>query len=93
MIKALLTEKTLSLAKGVNQYTFLVTPGLTKDQIKGLVSNTFGVHVQSVQTRNVAGKAKKVGKKRKLTVGSHYKKAIVTLKNKEKIDLFEVEKK
>ncbi|MBI2590703.1 MAG: 50S ribosomal protein L23 [Candidatus Blackburnbacteria bacterium] len=92
-IKPLVTEKTLHVAKTDKQYTFLVEPGLGKHEIKKAVSETFDVHVVSVRTANVAGKQKRVGKKRKITYKSDLKKVVVTLPEKETISFFEVEKK
>ncbi|MBI4029054.1 MAG: 50S ribosomal protein L23 [Candidatus Blackburnbacteria bacterium] len=93
LIKPLVTEKTLGIAQAGNQYTFLVEPGLDKYDIKKLVSETFGVHVVTVRTANVAGKQKKFGKKRTAVFKSDLKKVVVTLPEKEKISFFEIEKK
>lgn len=85
-----LTEKSLEQAKNGN-YTFWVDRDLTKHQIKKLVSQVFGVNVVRVRTMNVTGETKKTltGRKREI---QPRKKAIVTLKEKEKIDLFEAKK-
>ncbi|OGM19451.1 50S ribosomal protein L23 [Candidatus Woesebacteria bacterium RIFCSPLOWO2_01_FULL_37_19] len=90
-LEPLITEKSLSASRN-GKYTFRVDKGLNKYQIAILIEKTFGVHVTSVRTLKQAGELKKTlsGRKRIIQPG---KKAIVTLKEKEKIDLFEESKK
>lgn len=85
-----LTEKSLEQAKKGN-YTFWVDRNFTKHQIKKLVGEVFGVNVVRVRTANIAGETKKTLAGVRRVVQSR-KKAIVTLKEKEKIDLFEEKK-
>jgi len=89
-LQAVFTEKSMNNAKNGN-YTFFVDRDLNKHQIKVLVNDTFDVHVESVRTINVAGERKKTVKG-KYRLIKRRKKAIVTLKEKEKIDLFEEKK-
>jgi large subunit ribosomal protein L23 len=91
LLKPVLTEKSLSEAKKGN-YTFWVGRGLTKNQIKRLVAEVFGVTVVNVRTINLRGEKKKTLRGR-IRIIKPRKKAIVTLKEKEKIDLFEEKKK
>lgn len=86
-LKPVVTEKSLSLAK-TGSYTFLVDNNLTKNQIKKAINEVFGVNVVTVKTINLPEEIKKnhMGKKRRI---KSKKKTIVTLKDKEKIDLFE----
>jgi len=87
----IITEKSMSLAsKG--KYTFEVGRELTKYGIKNLVETLFSVHVVSVKTLNSKMELKKTNSGRKKIIKA-VKKAIVTLKDKEKIDLFAEEKK
>lgn len=87
-IEPIITEKSMSNAeKGV--YTFRVEEKLDKFAIKHLVEQTFGVHVVSVRTMIQKGEKKRGFSKYSKQVPG-YKKAIVTLKKEEKIDLFEV---
>lgn len=90
MIKPIFTEKGLNEAKK-GKYSFYVDHGLNKHQIKERINELFGVHVVSVKTLNLKGRLKKDnrGKIRKIRAR---KKAIVTLKVKEKIDLFDSKK-
>lgn len=90
-LKPVLTEKSLDEAKNGN-YTFLVDNKLNKYQIRGLISEVFGVNVTRVRTMKVPGEIKKTpqGKNRIILP---QKKAVVTLTGKEKINLFETKKK
>lgn len=90
MIKPILTEKGLNDAKK-GKYGFYVDPKLSKFQIKKVLSDLFGVHVTSIKTANVKGLIKRDYKGMYRRV-SGKKKAIVTLKAKETIDLFETKK-
>ena len=81
-----LTEKGTLLSEKLNQYVFRVRPGANKLQIKRAVEQLFGKKVISVNTANYAGKATRertVARGRK----AHWKKAIVTLKEGDRIDL------
>lgn len=86
----ILTEKSLQEAKNRN-YTFLVEKNMDKGQIKKAVEDLFSVHVVRVRTVKKGGENKKNtrGYKRKVLP---VKKAIVSLKEKEEIDLFETKK-
>jgi large subunit ribosomal protein L23 len=89
-LKALLTEKSLEKAKN-GKYSFWVDKGLTKYQIKKLINETFGVNVIDVRTVNIKGEIKRTNRGSIKTIKPQ-KKAIVTLKEKEKIELFEEKK-
>lgn len=86
-----LTEKSLSEAQS-GKYSFWVDRGLSKDKIKVIIYELFGVNVVRVRTVNVSGQIKKNYRGRKRIIQPR-KKAIVTLREKEKIDLFEESKK
>jgi len=90
IIKPVLTEKTMEQAKR-GQYTFLVPVNLTKYKIKELVGKAYEVNVTNVSTQNKKGRVKMTLMRKKVSVRP-VKKAIVKLKDKEKIDLFESEK-
>lgn len=81
-----LTEKATLLTEKENKYTFQVSPAANKLQIKAAVEKLFGKKVESVNTCNYAGKKKR---ERRADYGRkpHWKKAIVTLKEGEKIEL------
>ena len=83
-----ITEKAMSNALGT-QYTFVVHPGATKTQIRHAIEAIFGVNVLNVYTVNVRGKQKNFARRGNRTSGkqSDFKKAIVTLKPGQKIEL------
>ena len=68
------------------QYTFLVHSSANKILIKEAIQNLFDVKVKKINTTNLPKKKKKVGK----YIGwkPNYKKAIVTLSDNDKINLF-----
>lgn len=89
-LKPLMTEKSLELAKdGV--YTFWVGINMTKSKIKELISEVFEVQVKSVKTINYKKRREKNYLGRFKTIKAK-KKAIVTLKGKDKIKLFDTKK-
>ncbi len=90
-LEPVITEKSMKLAEG-GKYTFRVDIGLNKYQIKNIIQEVFGVHVTDVKTIKESGEVKKNFRGR-IRVINPGKKAIVTLKEKEKIDLFETKKK
>jgi large subunit ribosomal protein L23 len=69
------------------QFVFRVSRDATKVEIKRAVEKMFEVHVSSVNTMNLMGKDRRVGR----SVGKRpdWKKAIVTLAEGETIDVFE----
>lgn len=81
-----LTEKATILSEQRNQYVFRVVPRATKPQIKRAIEFLFKKTVTAVNTSNYAGKKKR---ERRADFGRrpHWKKAIVTLAEGEKIDL------
>lgn len=86
IIKPLITEKSYSLV-GQNKYTFVVAPDANKTEIKKAVEDLFKVKVLKVNTMNVQGKLKRV--RHNTGYRSDYKKAIVTLRPGDKIEVFE----
>ena len=84
--KLLLTEKGTLLTEKENQYLFRVDPSANKIEIKNAVEKIFNVKVMKVNTMNRPGKHKRL---RSMSYGmtSAWKRAVVTLKEGEKIDL------
>ncbi|MEJ0062523.1 MAG: 50S ribosomal protein L23 [Alphaproteobacteria bacterium] len=68
-----------------SQVTFRVALGATKPQIKAAIEGLFKVEVKGVNTLRVKGKLKRF--KGRLGQRSDYKKAIVTLKEGQTIDM------
>lgn len=88
IIKAVrLTEKTNVQSSEVGQYTFEVFKGTTKGSIKAAVEKIFDVTVKRVNVINQIGKPRRNRKSGKTARGSGFKKAIVTLKQGDVIDL------
>ncbi|EFR43207.1 50S ribosomal protein L23 [Dialister micraerophilus] len=86
LIKPIVTEKSTALMEE-GKYTFQVPLNVTKIEIRQAVEQVFNVKVQAVNTMRYEGKMKRLGR----TQGrrSDWKKAIVTLKPGETIELFE----
>lgn len=82
-----ITEKSIEEAKKGN-YTFYFKVNFTKDQIRVVIERIFKVKVTKVRTMNYKGQVKKTYTGRKKVVKPK-KKVIVTLAQKDKIDLFE----
>ncbi|MFY9923321.1 MAG: 50S ribosomal protein L23 [Opitutaceae bacterium] len=82
----LLTEKANKQSAELGQYTFEVVKGATKHAIAEAVEATFKVTVRRVNTMNYRGKNKR-GRSGQPSTTSDYKKAIVTLKSGDKIEL------
>jgi large subunit ribosomal protein L23 len=89
IVRPLITEKSTDLA-AANKYIFEVDIRANKPQIKAAVETAFEVTVVEVNTMVMKGKPR--GNRRfgrKVTYGSDWKKAIVTLAADDKIELFE----
>lgn len=86
LIRPLITEKTTALME-TGKYVFMVAPTANKVEIAKAVAEVFKVKVESVNTVNVMGKVKRMG--RNLGKRSDYKKAIVKLAAGETIEFFE----
>lgn len=80
------TEKSTALSEKHNQYVFKVAVSATKQEIKHAVKTLFKKNVVRVNTMQVGGKLKR---ERSAHFGKRpdWKKAIVTLKAGEKIEL------
>ena len=85
--RALITEKGTVLRETRNQYHFEVDSAANKIEIKRAVETLFSVKVASVRTQQLHGKVRRQG--RFMGRRSDWKKAIVTLKPDQKIELFE----
>jgi large subunit ribosomal protein L23 len=84
--RPLVTEKNTSL-QTQGKYAFEVAREANKVQIKQAVEKGFKVTVTAVNIISVRGRERRVG--RRVVTGSSWKKAIVTLKTGEKIQIFE----
>jgi large subunit ribosomal protein L23 len=84
--RPLITEKNTSL-QVAGKYAFEVAAGANKTQVKQAVEKAFKVKVMAVNVMTVPGKERRVGRRKIMTPS--WKKAIVTLKPGDKIELFE----
>ena len=87
IISPIITENSMDMASD-KKYVFKVAKDSNKTEIRKAVEEIFGVEVAKVNTVNVNGKTKRMGR----TVGktASYKKAIVTLtENSKEIEIFE----
>ena len=87
LIRPLLTEKMTGLKENQNKVCFLVHPRSNKIEIKRAAEEALKVKIDSVRIINSKGKLKRLGRfegKR-----PDLKKAILTLKKGEKLELFE----
>ena len=85
--RALITEKGTQLRELRNQYIFEVARTANKIDIKRAIEQVFSVKVDHVRTQQLRGKVRRTG--RFVGKRSDWKKAIVTLKPDQKIELFE----
>ncbi len=90
IIKPILTEKMTIQGEKLNRYGFIVDRKANKLQIKAAVEAMYNVVVTDVNTMNRMGKVKSRYTKAGLLVGrtNNIKKAIVTLKDGDKIDFY-----
>ncbi len=84
--RPLITEKNTML-QAQSKYVFEVAEEANKQQIKQAVEKAFKVKVTAVNVMTVPGKTRRVGRRQVLTPSQ--KKAIVTLRAGDKIELFE----
>ena len=84
IIAPVITEKS-AIQKENNVYTFKVAKDANKIQIKKAIEEAFGVKVTKVNTLNTKSKSKRVGRYTGKTQA--YKKAFVTLKDGDSIEL------
>ena len=81
-----LTEKSNKLSSEYGQYTFEVASAATKHTVREAVEQTFKVTVTRVNIQNVRGKFRR-SRRGQPSRTSDFKKAIVTLKEGDKIEL------
>ena len=95
-IKGVLAEKVLvepwiteaaTAAMELNKYVFKVSPAATKGQVKKAIEGLYGVAVIAVNTVKIPRKIRNYGRTPGWKAG--YKKAVVTVKAGDKIELFQ----
>ena len=86
IIKPVVTEKSVDLTQE-NKYCFKVAKDANKIEIKNAIEEIFKVTVVNVNTVNVHGKMKRMGRTQGMTAS--WKKAVVTLREGDSIEVFE----
>jgi large subunit ribosomal protein L23 len=86
LLRPVISEKSYRLADD-NKYTFIVAPGSNKTQIRQAVEAVFSVRVTGVNTLNRPGKRRRT----RFGYGTRpdTKRAIVSLAEGDRIDIFE----
>jgi large subunit ribosomal protein L23 len=87
IVRPIVTEQSSAAYQERGEYTFEVHPEATKPAIRQAVEQLFGVKVTGVWTSQQRGKTRRVGR----SVGrrANWKKAIVTLRDGDTIEIFE----
>ncbi|MFV1951208.1 MAG: 50S ribosomal protein L23 [Nitrospinota bacterium] len=85
--RPLVTEKSTGLIATDNKVTFKVALNANKDEVKKAVEMIFDVTVLRVNTLRMKGKEKRLG--RNIGRRPDWKKAMVTLKEGDRIEIFE----
>jgi len=80
------TEKTVGAAEQKNTYTFSVSPGATKRQIRKAVEELFGVTVMTVRTSTTRSKRRRV--RGRMTRSHLGKRAVVKVSPEDRIDIY-----
>lgn len=85
--RPIITEKASTLKEESNQVVFEVDRQSNKNEIKKAIEKLFKVTVLGIRTQNRIGKRKRMG--RILGRRKNWKKAIVTLKEGDRVEFFE----
>ena len=86
IINPVVTEMSVDLMLE-NKYCFKVAKDANKIEIKNAIEEIFKVTVVNVNTVNVHGKMKRMGRTQGMTAS--WKKAVVTLREGDSIEVFE----
>lgn len=89
LIRPLITEKSLNQALA-GEYIFEVERSASKEEIKKAFKEAFDVDVISVKTMTIKGKTSRVWGRRERAKVTPLKKAQVSLKKGQKLDVFEI---
>jgi large subunit ribosomal protein L23 len=84
--KPLITEK-YTAQQAYGKYAFEVSIDATKPQVKDAIEKAFKVKVTGLNLMNMVGRSRRLG--RRVVPAKPWKKAVVTLKQGDKIELFE----
>jgi len=88
IIRPVISEKTTTLMEN-NKYVFRVSIGANKVMVAQAINDIFGVQPEKVNTLVVRGKKRRI--RHNYGNKSAWKKAIVTLKDGDKIEIFDAQ--
>jgi len=91
IIKPIITEKSLD-NRGLNKYLFWVDYKATKNQIGQAFSYLFKVKPLKINTIKLKSPSKFSWRTKSQLQSKNYKKAIITLSSKDKIDILTIKK-
>ena len=91
--KPVITEKSVALTDTQNRYVFKVRSDATKGKIADEVEKTFKVDVLDVKTIMMPGKKRRIPRTSKFRKTKGWKKAIVKIKDGQKIEVVAKESK
>lgn len=89
IIQPIDTEKTRYQASDLGQYTFEVDRSANKIEVKRAIEEIYGVEVVAVNMMNIPAKASRRFGRRRIVRRSPWKKAVVTVAEGERLDVFE----
>ncbi len=88
--RPLVTEKSSYQSGKLNQYSFIVADNATRSQVKDAIETLYDVSVVRVNVINVPAKRGRRLRSRRLLVRKpSYKKAIITLAEGQRLEIFE----
>jgi large subunit ribosomal protein L23 len=87
IVRPIVTEKSTDLLDRNGKYSFVVARDANKVEIARAIEKLFNVSVREVRTMQYRGKERRVGR----TIGrrASWKKAVVTLREGDTIEIFE----
>ncbi len=90
LIRPVITEKSLQMAKESNAYTFLVDPKADKTAIRAALKAAYKIDILDLKTITLPGGTKRTGKKRVRVNVAPRKKAVAILPKGQKIEAFDL---
>jgi large subunit ribosomal protein L23 len=88
--RPLVTEKSSYQSGKLNQYSFIVADTATRSQVKDAIETLYDVSVVRVNVINVPAKrGRRLRSRRLLVRKAAYKKALVTLAEGQRLEIFE----
>jgi large subunit ribosomal protein L23 len=89
IIRPIDTEKTRYQASELGQYVFEVSRETNKIEVKRAIETIFGVKVVAVNVMNMPAKAQGRRGRRRVVRRPGWKKAVITLAEGQRLDVFE----